>query len=168
MTRIRTVIHAGLIAATIVGLSAMSAAAQEFSQSHLELARIAATSSPLAKDLDTVLPLAVQNVENRLISLRPDLHEVISTTVQGVALRLAARRPDLDNAIALVWAREFSEEELKAIADFYSSPAGKKLVEVGPKLGTAMVQTVENWGSRVYSELLDKSREELKNQGYEF
>jgi uncharacterized protein len=168
MTSILTFARTSLIAAVIAGFSAFPATAQEFSEEHLELARLAATSSPLAKDLDTVLPLAVQNVQNRLINLRPDLHEVISATVQNVALRLTARRPDLDNAIALVWAREFNDEELRAIADFYMSPAGKKFVAVGPKLGTATVQTVENWASRVYEELLDKSREELKTQGYEF
>jgi hypothetical protein len=168
MTPILNFVRASLVAATIAGLSAVPGAAQEFSQSHLDLARLAATNSPLAKDLDTVLPLTVENVKNRLISLRPDLHEAINETVQGIALRLAARRPDLDNAVALVWAREFSEEELQAIADFYTSPAGKRFVEAGPKLGVATIQTVENWAGRIREELLDKSREELKAQGHEF
>jgi hypothetical protein len=168
MTPIRTFVSAGLVAVAIASLSAVPAAAQEFSESHLAAARLAAINSPLAKDLDTVLPLLVERVQSRLISLRPDLHEVIAETVQGVALRLAARRADLDSAAALVWAREFTEEELQTIADFYTSPAGRKFVEVGPRLGTATIQTVENWTSRVGEELLDKSREELRKQGFEF
>ena len=89
-------------------------------------------------------------------------------TVQEVALGLAGRRADLDNAIALVWARAFTEEELEAIAEFYASPAGQKFVSVGPTLGQATIQTVDSWSSRVGEEMLDKSREELKKQGYEF
>jgi uncharacterized protein len=87
--------------------------------------------------------------------------------VQDVALRLAARRADLDNAAALLWAREFSEEELTQIAEFYGSDVGKKFVKLGPELGRQTVQTVQNWSNRVGEELLDKAREELKKQGHE-
>jgi hypothetical protein len=87
--------------------------------------------------------------------------------VQGVALNIATRRADLDSAIALVWARMFTEDELNQIAEFYNSPVGKKFVEMGPEIGATTIQTVDNWSSRVGEELLDKSREELKKQGYE-
>jgi len=108
-----------------------------------------------------------QRVQDRLIRLRPDLHQVISDTVQGVALKLVARRADLDSAAALIWARAFTEEELEEIAAFYTSPVGKKFMEVSAKLGTDTVQVVQNWSNRVGEELLDKSREELKKLGHD-
>jgi hypothetical protein len=123
--------------------------------------------SNVSRDLDTVLPLLAQRVQNRLISLRPDLHAEISAAVQEVALGLAVRRADLDSAIALAWARIFSEEELRSIADFFASPAGQKFIDVNPELSSVTIQTVENWSTRVGSELLEKSREELKKQGHE-
>jgi hypothetical protein len=166
MTAIRTLIRTGLVLSAIVSLSALSSA-QEFSDSQLAAAQRAASSAPLSKDLDTVLPLLVQRVQTRLISLRPDLHTEIAATVQGVALELVARRADLDSTIATAWARIFTEEELDEIAAFYNSPVGKKFVEVGPELGAITIQAVDNWSSRVGSELLDKSREELKKQGHE-
>jgi uncharacterized protein len=166
MISIRTLIRTGLVATTIVSFSALSSA-QEFSESQLDAAKRASSSAPLSKDLDTVLPILVQRVQTRLISLRPDLHAEIIAVVQDVAFKLAARRADLDSAIALVWARIFSEEELNQIAEFYSSPVGKKFVEVGPEIGATTIQTVDNWSSRVGEELLDKSREELKKQGHE-
>lgn len=167
MSSIRNFIRAGLVASAISCLSFAPASAQEFSESHLAAAELASSNAPLSKDLDTVLPLLAQRVQTRLISLRPDLHEAISAAVQSVALRLAVRRADLDSAVALVWARTFSEEELNAIAAFYTSPVGKKFVELGPQLGSATIQTVDNWSSRVGEELLDKSRDELKKQGHE-
>lgn len=167
MISIRTLIQTCLIASTVACLSVLPSTAQEFSESQLEAAKRASTNAPLSKDLDTVLPLLAQRVQTRLISLRPDLHAEISETVQTVALELVARRSDLDSAIALAWARMFTEEELEAIAEFYTSPAGKKFVEVGPEIGSVTIQTVDNWSSRVGEELLDKSREELKKQGHE-
>jgi hypothetical protein len=40
-------------------------------------------------------------------------------------------------------------------------------VNLGPQLGQATIQAVQNWSNRVGEELLDKSREELKKQGHE-
>lgn len=167
MISIRTFFSAGLITAAIVLLPVPQTVAQEFSESHLAAAREAAIHSPIAQEFDQVLPMLSQRVQDRLIRLRPDLHQVISDTVQGVALKLVARRADLDSAAALIWARAFTEEELEEIAAFYTSPVGKKFMEVSAKLGTDTVQVVQNWSNRVGEELLDKSREELKKLGHD-
>jgi hypothetical protein len=167
MISIRSLIRAGLFASLVAGLPLAPATAQEFSESHLAAAKAAAVASPMAQEFNNLLPFLAQRVQNRLVSLRPDLHEVISKTVQDVALRLAARRGDLDSATALIWAREFTEDELNEIAAFYNSPVGKKFVGLGAKLGQQTVQTASNWSNRVGEELLDKAREELKKQGYE-
>jgi hypothetical protein len=166
MTSIRALIRTSLVLSAILCLSATSFA-QEFSESQLDAAQRASSSAPLSKDLDTVLPLLVQRVQTRLISLRPDLHAEITATVQNVALEMVPRRSDLESTIALSWARMFTEEELDEIAAFYNSPVGKKFIEVGPELGAITIQAVDNWSGRVGSELLDKSREELKKQGHE-
>jgi len=167
MTSLQNLVRSFVVASTIVFLPVAPALAQEFTEAHLAAARTAAINSPLAKDFDTVLPGLAQNIQTRLISLRPDLYAVITETVQATALKLVTRRSDLDNAIALVWARTFTEEELNTIATFYTSPAGRKFVEVGPQLGASTIQTVESWRNRVGEELLDKSREELIKQGHE-
>jgi hypothetical protein len=167
MISIRSLIRAGLVASLVASLPVASATAQEFTESHLAAAKSAAVASPMAQEFNTVLPFLASRVQNRLVSLRPDLHEAIAKAVQDVALRLASRRADLDNAAALLWAREFSEEELTQIAEFYGSDVGKKFLKLGPELGRQTVQTVQNWSNRVGEELLDKAREELKKQGHE-
>jgi hypothetical protein len=167
MISIKSLIRAGLVASLLASLPLAPASAQEFSESHLAAAKAAAISSPMAQEFNNLLPFLAQRVQNRLVSLRPDLHEVIAKTVQDVALRLAARRGDLDNAVALIWARAFTEDELNEIAAFYTSEVGKKFVSLGPSLGQQTVQTASNWSNRVGEELLDKAREELKKQGHE-
>jgi hypothetical protein len=167
MTSIKSLIRAGLFATLLAGLPLASATAQEFSESQLAAAKAAAIASPMAQEFGNLLPFLAQRVQNRLVSLRPDLHELIAKTVEDQALRLAARRADLDNAVALLWAREFTEDELKQIAAFYESDVGKKVITVGSKLGQQTVQAASNWSNRVGEELLDKTREELKKQGYD-
>jgi len=45
-----------------------------------------------------------------------------------------ARYSDIAEAVAEEYRKAFSEDELKAILTFYSSPAGAKLLSVQPRL----------------------------------
>jgi hypothetical protein len=152
-----------LIAASLAG----PASAQEISQSHLEAAMIAVQSAGAARGFDSVLPALAERIKSRLIRVRPDLHQEISATVEAVALELVSRRADLDKAVATVWARNFTEDELVTIAEFYKSPTGQKFAEIGPQVIQDSLKSVESWSTRVGEELYEMSREELAKQGYQ-
>jgi hypothetical protein len=161
--------------AAVVGVSLLaappafvSAQAQEISPSHLAIALDVVKSAKASRGFDNVLPVLAEQVENRLIRVRPDLHNQITETVEAVALKLASRRADLDADVARIWAKAFTEEELQTIATFYKSPAGQKFADVGPKVVTDSFQAVDQWSGRVGEELLEKSRDELKSKGVEF
>lgn len=157
-----------LVGIAFVMLAASPAGAQDISQSHLTAALDALSSARAARGFDTVLPALSERVQNQLIRIRPDLHKEITDVVEAVALKLVARRADLDNDVARIWAKNFSEEELVAIAAFFKSPAGTKYAELGPRVIAESYQAVQGWSDRVGAELLEKSREELKKQGVEF
>jgi hypothetical protein len=152
-----------LIAASLAG----PAGAQEISQSHLEAAMIAVQSAGAARGFDSVLPALAERIKSRLIRVRPDLHQEISATVEAVALELVSRRADLDKSVATVWARNFTEDELVTIAEFYKSPTGQKFAEIGPRVIQDSLKSVESWSTRVGEELYEMSREELAKQGYQ-
>ncbi|CAN5317739.1 hypothetical protein BH10PSE9_BH10PSE9_20280 [soil metagenome] len=155
---------AGMVAVT---LFVTPSAAQEITQTHMAaaLAAVAATSG--VKAFDNVLPTLANSVEQRLTRLRPDIAKQISAAVQASALKLVVRRKDLDQDVARLWARTFTEQELVVIGTFLKSPAGKKYQDIGPKLITDTFQIVQQWSDRVGSEMLDKTKEELKKQGIE-
>jgi len=164
MSRIRI----GLAAVAMVAALGGQVAAQEPSQSHLDAALEAVKSAGAARGFDSVLPAIADRVKGRLIRVRPDLHQEISVTVEAVALQLIPRRNDLDAAVARVWARNFTEDELVTIAEFYKSPTGQKFAEIGPRVIQGSLKEVEGWSTRVGEELYEKSREELTKQGFEF
>jgi hypothetical protein len=161
-----------LLALAIVGagLSVLPtfAATDEVTAAQIALAAEAIKASQTTRSFDNVLPNLADVTQNRLIQVRPDLHEEISNAVQAAALKLVPRRADLDRDVARIWAKAFTNDELKAISAFYSSEAGKKLVELGPKVAADSMNAVKGWSDRVSEELYDKSREELKKQGYDF
>ncbi len=158
----------GLSALLVAAALSVPASAQEISQSHLDAALVAVQSAGAARGFDSVLPALAERVKSRLIRVRPDLHQVISTVVENVALTLTPRRVDLDRAVATVWARSFTEDELVTIAEFYKSPTGQKFADIGPRVIQDSLRSVESWSTRVGEELYEKSREELAREGYDF
>jgi hypothetical protein len=165
----RAAVVAAVATFAIAGtITAQAQTDEEISPSHLAAALDAVQNGPDSKRLDDILPGLSLQVQNQLIQLRPDLHKEITDAVEATALKLAARRRELNNDLARVWAKGFSEQELKAIAAFYKSDAGKKLAEIGPKVIGDSLQTTRQWSNRIAEELLEKSRDELKQRNVDF
>jgi uncharacterized protein len=137
------------ISAAAAGLAmlaiAFPASAQEVAESHLKAARDAISAIRATDEFDTILPQAAQALKAELIQKDPNLQGIIVATVDEKALALAGRRADLEREAALAYARVFSEQELAAIAEFYNSDAGKKLLSDGPIVTREVIQAVEIW-----------------------
>lgn len=166
MSLIGNFVRVTAVAAALVALPTSALMAQEISQSQLAAALDVINATTATSSFDTQLPQIANEVTNQLIRIRPDLHQEIADTVQAVALKLAVRRRELDQDVARVYAKAFSEDELKAIAAFLKSPAGQKYQKDGPKVYAETLQAVQAWSDRVGAELMDKSKEELKKQGH--
>ena len=162
-------VRAALIAlALVAGAALQPAAADEIKPSHLAAALDAINAAGIPQGFDNILPNMAARVEDSIIRVRPDLHTQITQTVEATALKLADRKGDLNNDIARVWAKVYTEDELKAIAAFYSTPAGKKFLSNGPQIAKDTLNAAKQWSDRVGAELADKSREALKAQGITF
>lgn len=158
-------IRSATLAAMVAAGTTTASFAQEISQSHLAAALAVVNATLATSSFDARLPQIANEVADRLIRQRPDLHKEISDAVQATAIKLAVRRKDLDVDVARVYAKSFSEDELKVIGTFLASDAGKKYQNDGPKVFAETFETVQRWSDRVGAELLDKTREELKRQG---
>lgn len=169
-----------LLAASAVGANAQAnrpaqggtppaaAAAPAFAPSHMAAAVEAVAATRTSRGVEDVLPMMAQRIQSQFIRVRPDLSRQITDVVDEVALKLAARRADIDLEIARVWAKSFTEAELKAITAFYKSPAGVKIAEMGPQVNAEVMQAVRGWSDRLNQELAEASRNELKKRGIDF
>jgi len=164
-TCLRTVLVA---LALLAGGFAAQAYADEIKPSQLAAALEAINAADIPQGFDTVLPRLAARVEDSLIRARPDLHTQITQTVDATALQLADRKNDLNNDVARIWAKVYTEEELKTLTAFYKSSAGQKSLTQGAQIAKDTVAAADQWANRVGSELLDKSREALKAQGVKF
>jgi uncharacterized protein len=153
MTRINSVrLFAMAFAASAVALAA-PVSAQEISADHLKAARAAVAAIKATDPFDNILPEGAAALKQQLINKNPDMEQVISATVDEKALALAPRRADLEREAAMAYAKGFTTEELNAIAAFYTSEPGKKLLENGPLVLRDVAKAAQIWQNGVARDL---------------
>jgi uncharacterized protein len=161
-------IGAAFIAAVLAGPFASPALAQEFSESHLAAARETIQSAKASQQFDNILVVLSDQARTLFTRSNPSLVVEIDEVVGQVALDLAKRRPELERELERVWAARFSEEELKEITRFYTSPVGRKFGETMPLIIKDSVHSAGIWRDALSTELVTKAREELIKRGYQF
>lgn len=142
-----------LLTASAFLATASLASAQEIPASHLEAARAAIDAINATDQYDTIIPQAAQALMQELIQQNPDLQELVIATVREKALAISSRRTDLEKEAAMAYAKAFTEEELNAIAAFYTSEPGKKLLATGPLVTRELVKAAEIWQRGVARDL---------------
>lgn len=141
-----------------------SASAQEISQAHLDAARSAISAIHATEQFDEILPSAASALKAELIQKDPNLEALITKTVDDKAIALAARRADLETEAARVYAKAFTEAQLKEIAAFYGSETGQKLLAEGPIVTREVVKAANIWQNGIARDLATSVGEVLAAQ----
>jgi len=152
---------AGMIVISSLAVAGHPVVAQELGEDHLAAARTAIVALGSTDQFDAIIPGAAEQLKVNLIRANADLQEVISATVDEEALKIVPRRGDLEKEAAQIYAKAFTKEELAAIADFYNSAAGKKLIETGPLVTRELVKSADIWSSGVARDLSDNVNKAL-------
>jgi len=148
------------VVAVAIGLSSV-ANAQEPSKAQLDAARAAIKALHATDDFDGILPNAAEALKRSLIQAEPNLQQQISETVDQQALKLAARRGDLENEVASIYAKAFTTDELNAIAKFYNTDAGKKLIAQGGDVTNQSLQAARIWSNGIARDLAEATHKAL-------
>jgi hypothetical protein len=143
------------LAASVIVATATPVFAQEVSDAHLQAAREAVDAINATDIFDGILPAAAAALKSTLIEKNPDLQEIITATVDEKALEMAGRRSDLEREAGLAYARVFSQEDLSAIATFYNSPAGLKLLADGPIVTREVTKAADIWQRGIVRDLAE-------------
>ncbi|OCJ04457.1 hypothetical protein A6U87_15045 [Rhizobium sp. AC44/96] len=155
----------GRFAAATVILSGIAlgsvAQAQEASPEQLKAARAAIDAIGATTQFDNILPGLAERLKADLIQDSPNYQDQITAEVDKQALALASRRADLEKEAALTYAKAFSVEELNAIAAFYSSPVGQKLLKDGPIASRETVKAADIWAQGISRDLQKQTSVEL-------
>ncbi|MBN9072425.1 MAG: DUF2059 domain-containing protein [Rhizobiales bacterium] len=158
MILFRSVRGLALALATAATLAAAepSHAEDDITDAHLKAAREAVAAIHATDMYDSILPQAADALKHELIQKNPDLTDSIVATVDAKALEIASRRADLEKEAALAYARSMSEADLKAIADFYRTPAGLALLDKGPIVTREVGKAAQIWQAGIARDLAEE------------
>lgn len=107
----------------------------------------------------------IQNVKNSLLQGNINLQRDIEEISLKLARDLAGKESEIGEGMALIYATNFSEQELKDLLAFYRSPLGKKSLEQEPKSIEASLNYMRNWGEDLAMEVNERFRDEMKKRG---
>jgi hypothetical protein len=144
-----------------------STALQKILQTELPPERMALATklvqvSGVARVFDDVLPTIAEQSKNEFIRANPQMQLGIIAIVDKIAIQMVGRRPELDLFLARIWASGFTDEEMQALIDFYSSDAGKKFAARLPAMLAVQTSAAQQWGKSVADELNTRVQQELK------
>ena len=117
------------------------------------------------KQLETMLPLMLQNMRGLIVQQKPSAQKEIDAALAAMAGKFSARRQELVDLMAVLYAERIPPDDLKAMTAFFATPAGKRFVAVQPDLMREGNAIGQQWGMKIGQEVDLELRQELKKRG---
>jgi uncharacterized protein len=164
-------LRARLLAIVIAALAIPAITATTHAQAP-DPARLAAAkdmmeASRVDKQFEQVIPVLLDHLKESFRALAPDKRDVIDGVFQQMLSRFISRRSELLDEIAALYAQRLEAAEMKAVAEFYRSPVGSKLIDAQPQIMQDSIMAGQRWGQRIGREIEEEARRELKRRGVE-
>src|SRR6476659_8522980 len=162
-------LRARLLAIAIAALAIAAITAPTRAQAP-DPARLAAAkdmmeASRVDKQFEQVIPLLLDRLKESFRTIAPDKRGVIDGVFEQMQSKFISRRGELLDEIAVLYAQRLEAAEMKAVAEFYRSPVGAKLIEAQPQIMQQSMMAGQRWGQRIGREIEEEARRELKRRG---
>jgi len=116
--------------------------------------------------LNPLIAGVVEQAKLLFLQQDPGLAKDLNEVAAKLRTDLQPRFVEITNEVALLYAQNFSEQELKEILAFYKTPAGQKLLKTQPKVIDSSMAFAQTWANKLSDEVIAKMREELKKRGH--
>jgi hypothetical protein len=126
-----------------------------------ELLAIKKTATVYQNIVPTVIQRTKDIILQNNLNLQKDLEE-ISVKLAG---ELGSRREEIGKAMAVVYATNFTEQELKDLIAFYKSPLGQKFLDQEPKSVNSSIAFMNDWAGNFSNEIAQRFRTEMQARG---
>lgn len=107
-------------------------------------------------------------LERNLLQGHPELQAPLHETLVALAPEFLKGGEGVLNDVASVFASRMTEQELKDTKAFFDSPTGKKYLDAQDPIMRQLNASGAAWRAQLSSQMLTRTREELKKKGYSF
>jgi hypothetical protein len=154
---------AALLIATVAILC--PARAQTVAADRLAAAKEMMQVAKVERQLDQVMPLLLDQLRESFRLLVPDQRAVIDNVFEQLQAKFATRRSELIEEVAGIYAQRLDAQDMKAITEFFKSPAGTRFLEAQPQILQESIAAGQRWGQKIGREIDEEARRELKKRG---
>jgi uncharacterized protein len=114
----------------------------------------------------TLLPIILQGLKPAFVQGRPEMEKDFDAILPAINDVAARRVNELAEALAVIYASNFSVAEIHDIAAFYRSPTGQKFLTQQPLIARESVVAGQKWAQTLSSELREAIGAELRKRGH--
>ena len=168
MSVFQAIQRAARLAAAAVALAAFvpAAHAQQPTAASMAVAKQLITTTGATAVFTPLIAGVVEQAKLLYLQQNPGLAKDLNEVAAKLRTDLQPRFSELNDEVAKLYATNFSEQELKDILAFYQSPAGKKMLNVQPKVIDSSMGFAQNWANKLSDEVIAKMRDEMKKRGH--
>jgi hypothetical protein len=116
---------------------------------------------------DAVVPGVIEQVKGVFMQTNPALGRELNDVAAQLRAEYAPRATQLVDQVAQLYARTFTEQELKDALVFYKSPLGRKIISEEPKVLDDGFSRIQQWANKFSEEVMGRMRAEMKKKGYD-
>ena len=145
--------------------AASVAQAQAPDPERLAAAKEMMEASRVDRQFAQVIPLLLDHLKESFSRVAPERREIIENVFEQMQSKFVSRRSELLDEIAVLYAQRLEAAEMWAVAKFYRSPVGSKLIDVQPEIMQESILAGQRWGARIGQVIEEEARRELKRRG---
>jgi uncharacterized protein len=119
----------------------------------------------LDEQFAAVLPGVVKNMKPTIVQGRSEIDRQYDVLAPILIDGFKARISELSDAAAIVYARNFSTEDLLALSAFYKTPLGQRVLQKTPTVTQEIMVVGGKFGKSIAEDMQKRMIEELRKKG---
>jgi hypothetical protein len=113
-----------------------------------------------------IMPMILQQLKPAIVQGRPEVERDFDLSLPLVLEAMNVRLGELVDAIALIYATNFSADELRQVTAFYRTPVGQKFLEKLPAVTQQSLAIGQKFGQQLAGDLRERMVEQLRKKGH--
>ena len=140
----------------------------EVSPEKVAAARQVVVASGMSRSFEPMVPQLREQIPVVVTRNRPDLSKDLTVVLAQLQPEFDRKSSEMLDIAARIYARSMSEEDLKATAAFFESPAGKAYKDAQPKMLDELVVSMQAWTQEVSGFMMKRVQQEMEKKGDKF
>jgi hypothetical protein len=153
--------------ATLLGFAAVTAQAQNPTAGAVAAARELIQAKGGAAMFEPAVPGVVESTKNSFLPTNPNLSRELNEVAAQLRKEYEAKKAELVYEVAIVYAKHFTEQELKELVAFYRSPLGQKMLKEEPVALDESFKRAQDWSIEFADVVMGRFRTEMKKRGHQ-